>query len=558
MCLDSRPTQETEPRIDALILSFLAAFTLAPIRVACVGDSITQGRGGENSYPAQLQQILGRRYKVENFGRVSAGVLPGTLQYSKLPECQAAMDFHPDVVIIMLGTNDSPGPNWAERREVFQTSFRSLTNGFQALPSRPKVIVALPPPMFFGEADWRPKNLVEEIIPVERSVADLDKLPIFDAFSLFGGKSETFPDRLHPSNLGFRILAHAMASEIFGKKSRPMKSIDWADQTKRQVIVDREEGQYLGHVSSTLLSDGKTILIAYPKGHGKGQIVLKRSEDGGRTWSSRLPVPDNWSTSLETPTLHRVKDRTLILWSGLYPARIARSEDDGATWTPLTQVGDWAGIVVMGFTENCRDGRMIAQFHDDGRFFTKDGKASGIFRLFQTESTDEGKTWTSPIEIYHSAEVNLCEPGNIRSDDGRQIAVLLRENKRVKPSHVIFSNDEGKHWSEPRPLNPALTGDRHTLRRLPDGRIVCVFRDMAEGPWKGDFVAWVGHYEDLVMGGAGEMRIRLLDNQNSWDCGYPGLELMPDGTLVAITYGKWIADQPNFIKAVRIPIRNLK
>src|SRR5215467_2184874 len=84
--------------------------------------------------------------------------------------------------------------------------------------------------------------------------------------------------------------------------------IDLATETQRQVIVDREPGQYLGHPSTVLLEDGKTILCVYPKGHGKGAIVLKRSPDGGRTWSDRLPTPPNWATSQETPTILRVID----------------------------------------------------------------------------------------------------------------------------------------------------------------------------------------------------------------------------------------------------------
>lgn len=115
----------------------------------------------------------------------------------------------------------------------------------------------------------------------------------------------------------------------------PVPTIDLAAETNRQVIVDREPGQYPGHPTTVLLEDGKTLLTVYPKGHGKGGIVYKRSADGGLTWSDRLPTPASWATSKEVPTLHRVVDaagkKRLIMWRGLYPARLAVSEDDGQT-----------------------------------------------------------------------------------------------------------------------------------------------------------------------------------------------------------------------------------
>ena len=116
---------------------------------------------------------------------------------------------------------------------------------------------------------------------------------------------------------------------------RPVTTIDLNDQTDRQVVVDREPGQYLGHPTTLLLEDGKTILCVYPKSHGRGAIVYKRSRDGGLTWSDRLPTPASWATSKEVPTLHRVIDpqgkKRIIMWSGLYPARLAVSEDDRRT-----------------------------------------------------------------------------------------------------------------------------------------------------------------------------------------------------------------------------------
>ena len=153
--------------------------------------------------------------------------------------------------------------------------------------------------------------------------------------------------------------------------SYTIPTIDLADQTHRQIVVDKEEGQYLGHVSTVLLEDQQTIIAVYPKGHGGGTVVMKKSFDTGLTWTERLEVPENWATSKEVPTIHRVVDRQgvkrLILFSGLYPIRMAVSEDDGVTWSQLEAIGDFGGIVAMGDVVRLQNGNYMAFFHDDGR-----------------------------------------------------------------------------------------------------------------------------------------------------------------------------------------------
>ena len=405
-----------------------------------------------------------------------------------------------------------------------------------------------------------------------------------------------------------RLMTFSVEEIMKEKKKAPpypylsIPVVDLDKDKERQVIVDKEKGQYLGHPTTLLLEDGKTMLVVYPKGHGRGAIVYKRSSDGGLTWSERLPVPASWATSKEVPTLFRTTDKygkkRIILWSGLYPARFSVSEDDGLTWSELEPAGIWGGIVVMGCMTpvNAGKGHYMAMFHDDMRFFTRDGKGryeqdreafnSRMFTLYKTFTDDGGLTWSYPGEVMRSREIHICEPGIIRSPDGTRLAALLRENSRRDHSQIIFSDDEGKTWSRPRPLPNALTGDRHVLKYAPDGRLVVVFRDHSPreyneelvkiakekgennyskvaqetglgSPTEGDWVAWVGTWDDLVKGENGQYRIRLKDNKDGWDCAYPGLEQLSDGTFVTTTYGHWEKGEEPYILSVRFKLEEL-
>ena len=338
--------------------------------------------------------------------------------------------------------------------------------------------------------------------------------------------------------------------------------IDLASEKHRQIIVDREPGQYLGHPTTVLLEDRKTMIAVFPKGHGRGAIVMKRSLDAGLTWSDRLPVPENWATSLEVPTIHRVVDargvKRLILFSGLYPIRMAMSDDDGSHWTPLKPIGGFGGIVAMASLERLRNGQYMALFHDDGRFLRKAGQRTDRMWVYKALSSDGGLTWSKPEVIATHPVAQLCEPGIVRSPNGEQLAVLLRENSRRFNSFVIFSNDEGKTWSTPRELPGALTGDRHTGKYAPDGRLFISFRDTThESPTKGDWVAWIGTFDDIVKNSEGQYRVRLMKNHKGADCAYPAVELLPDSTLVTTTYGHWTEGEAAYIVSVRLRMEEI-
>ncbi|MDO5552942.1 MAG: sialidase family protein [Planctomycetia bacterium] len=373
-----------------------------------------------------------------------------------------------------------------------------------------------------------------------------------------------------------------------GYDEMTISQIDLAGDLERQIVVDREKGQYLGHPTTALMGDGKTIFCVYPNEHGKGPIFMKKSTDAGLTWSERLPTPKSWETNRMAPMIFRLTDAhgkaRVFVFSGTRdegpytPVRAAVSEDEGATWSELEPLGTWGGV--MGMTDivpvNGKPGHYMAMFFDDGGEFISGsdhfaenrkkypGIKGHIFTdLVKSYTEDGGVTWSFPESVFKSFDCHLIEPGIVRSPDGKRLAVLLRENSRQYNSQIIFSDDEGKTWTEPRPLPASLCGDRHTVRYTNDGRLIVSFRDLpprrlkSKTPSLGDWIAWVGTWDDLVEGRQGQYRIRLADNYVNGDCAYPGVIVLKDGTIVLTTYGHWVEGEKPYIITIRLDLSEM-
>jgi FAD-dependent oxidoreductase family protein len=336
---------------------------------------------------------------------------------------------------------------------------------------------------------------------------------------------------------GLSLAAHARAAAI--------PTIDISGDTARQVVVAQgTETVYQGHPTTLLMPDGKTIFCVWTLGHGGSCGPMKRSDDGGRTWSELLPTPESWTQARNCPSLYRLTDpqgtTRLFVFAGRGPdgkMHQSHSTDDGKTWTPMTSSG--LACVMPFCTIAAVDGgkRLVGLTSIRRPGETKD-KLSNI--ITQSESTDGGLTWSPWRVLLDLGELKPCEPAIVRSPDGKQLLCLLRENVRAAGGHFITSEDEARTWSKEKPLPSGLWGDRPMARYALDGRLVVCFRDMGvQSPAHGHFVAWVGRYEDIVAGRDGQYKIKLLHSHAGSDCGYPGLELLPDGTFVATTYIKY-------------------
>jgi len=189
------------------------------IRVACAGDSITQGFGladpVRESYPSRLQELLGDGYEVGNFGISGATVLNNAfLPYKRQAEYRAALGFRPQIVVLLLGTNDAFALNWLYADD-FEEDYRELSGHFGDLEPKPEVFVCLPPPIVLEE-DGGPGQLVGVEIPrIIRKIASEKGFKVIDLHAALSGRPEFFPDGVHPDAEG----ARAIAGAVFGALS---------------------------------------------------------------------------------------------------------------------------------------------------------------------------------------------------------------------------------------------------------------------------------------------------------------------------------------------------
>ena len=211
---------------NALILLSVIALALAacksePIRVACVGDSITYGHGirdrEHDTYPGLLSAKLGDKYDVRNFGVSGSTTMMGTdMPYMNEQAYKDALAFNPQIVTIKLGTNDSNPYNWKEK-DHFKQDLKTLINSFRELPAKPQIWLCLPVPAYGQAWSINDSIIFNGVIPLIREVAQEENLPVVDLNTPLQGKRQYFPDTIHPNEEGQSMIADVILKEVFGK-----------------------------------------------------------------------------------------------------------------------------------------------------------------------------------------------------------------------------------------------------------------------------------------------------------------------------------------------------
>jgi lysophospholipase L1-like esterase len=188
-----------------------------PIKIACVGNSITYGYGIEGrdslSYPARLQQMIGDKFIVHNYGVSGRTLLKkGDHPYWNEDAYQQARGWQPDLVIIMLGTNDTKQQNWKYSGE-FESDYRELLESFKNLPSHPTVFASLPVPVFQTKYGIRDSVLKLEF-PMIKKAARREGVHVINLYKAMKPYGKDFFDGVHPDKTGAYFLARAVLQGI--------------------------------------------------------------------------------------------------------------------------------------------------------------------------------------------------------------------------------------------------------------------------------------------------------------------------------------------------------
>lgn len=338
--------------------------------------------------------------------------------------------------------------------------------------------------------------------------------------------------------------------------------------------------QYFGQPDMIRTKSGR-LITSFPQGHGKGPLIMKISDDDGATWTRKTDIPASWAGSQETPTLYVLNladgtERIMMItacpgWGtdsagNRYGWNTSYSDDNGETWTEYRH---WQSNRTY---DNANNDAIVAmaslvQLKDsDGNDIQKwmgvyHNYAYVNFRTYLTfdENGDEQWSESEPyLAQWRSIEsaYQMCEIGMFRSPDGKRIIGLARSQSHNNPATLIYSDDEGETWSKPMDLPGSLAGERHKIAYDPiSGRLLVTFREInydlngnnrfdGGNDWNaGDWVAWVGTYDQLINQEDGEYRILLAEdwanNAKSGDTGYAGVAVLDDGTFIMDTYGHW-------------------
>lgn len=270
------------------VLAVSIAVAKAPLRIACVGDSITFGVRVEGrinnsySYSEQLERMLREGYVVENFGLSSTTVLSTTDKpYNKTPQYRKIFEFKPDIIFIALGTNDSK-VIYRDLMTGFESDYHALINSFKEKLPEVEIVILAPTKSHNvdGKTKIDPTYLTKTIVPMVQKIAYDTNLDLINLHPLFEEWVEDLmPDKVHPSAAGASMIAQRIYEYLSNKDS--MKEFTFDESFTKST-------NFYGYKCYEFTFEGKQSRVVVPRKAAPGNPWVWRA----RFWNRNITTYD--------------------------------------------------------------------------------------------------------------------------------------------------------------------------------------------------------------------------------------------------------------------------
>lgn len=296
------------------------------------------------------------------------------------------------------------------------------------------------------------------------------------------------------------------------------------------------------------------------KTDGTSVLVLT---SGSPYWSDVNLMPDGFNCSISTNN-----GATWTVFSNFFGQKWA--EDKNAS-LGTDEYAAYDAIVAMSSLTQLKDedgnyiDKWLGTFHRGASEYGMDGGEAFVnYATYLTFDEDNKPVWSEPVRLLEKhreleEKYGMCEIEIIRNPENDCLILIARANNRVSNSVICYSYDEGESWTQPKELPNCLTGDRHKAEYDPvSGKVIISFRQYlsngdkfkksALSPEKyltEGWVAWIGDFEDLMSFSKedsteytyGDKVLILGKNYKQADCGYSGVVILDDGTVITDSYG---------------------
>jgi acyl-CoA thioesterase I len=417
---------------------------LEQIRVACIGNSITQG--STVTWPATLQTLLGTQYNVKNYGVGGRTLLrKGDYPYWIENAFYDAQDFNPHIIFISLGTNDSKPQNWKYGNE-FLNDYRDFVQTFRKNGRNPQIYVCFPPPAFIDNFGITDSIIHYQIIPLIDSVRRTDNTLLVDWYTLMGGMSSYFADGIHPSNEGYAIMGGWARDSILNSPGGFIRTFNAGPQKYEKgdsvkLWWETSKGSQVT-INGTAVKETDSMIV-YPSGTKPFTLIAHGPHFSDTKILTLEYVPPGTIKSFNAnpPVLEKdAEDSTLIQWTASKESTV-KFENISVPINSSRYVSPKSTQIftVVASGETIDTAQLTVPVLDAERINRATGqtvKAFSSIRNYPPESVIDGDTTTAWISSETVAgQWIYVDMGKTRSID----RVVLKWGTRYATSYIIQS-----------------------------------------------------------------------------------------------------------------------